>query len=69
MHKYILNDDCDTTNYFTECEKLKDVVNSQKIIIARLEKEINTHKHTILSLAQQLSTKNNECSVDLLSFD
>ena len=67
--KWISDLNSNKMNYFTECEKLKDTVNSQKIIIARLEKEINTHKHTILSLAQQLSTKNNECSVDLLSFD
>jgi len=56
-------------NYFTECEKLKEVVNSQKIIIARLEKEINTHKQTIVSLAQQLSSKNSDNTIDLLSFD
>lgn len=57
-------------NYFTECEKLKEVVSSQKIIIARLEKESNNHKNTIINLAQQLanreSTNNN---IDLLSFD
>jgi hypothetical protein len=56
-------------NYFTECEKLKEVVNSQKIMIARLEKEINTHKQTIISLAQQLSSKHSDNAVDLLSFD
>ena len=56
-------------NYFTECEKLKEVVNSQKIIIARLEKEINTHKQTIVTLAQQLSSKNSDNEIDLLSFD
>lgn len=57
-------------NYFTECEKLKEIVNSQKIIIARLEKEVNTHKHTIINLAQQLASKepaNN--TIDLISFD
>jgi hypothetical protein len=56
-------------NYFTECEKLKEVVNSQKIIIARLEKEINTHKQTIITLAQQLSSKHSDNAIDLLSFD
>lgn len=57
-------------NYFTECEKLKEIINSQKIIIARLEKESNTHKNTIINLAQQLASKeqiNN--TIDLLSFD
>lgn len=57
-------------NYFTECEKLKEVVNSQKIIIAKLEKEVNTHKYTIINLAQQLAIKtspNND--IDLITFD
>ena len=57
-------------NFFTECEKLKEIVNLQKIVIARLEKEVNTYKHTIINLAQQLANKeqiNN--TIDLLSFD
>jgi len=57
-------------NFFTECEKLKEIVNSQKIIIAKLEKEVNTHKHTIINLAQQLASKGSENSIlDLDSFD
>lgn len=57
-------------NYFTECEKLKELVNSQKIIIARLEKEINGHKQIIVSLAKQLSSKESDNnSIDLLLFD
>ena len=57
-------------NFFTECEKLKEIVTSQKIIIARLEREVNTHKHTIINLAQQLANKESENTiVDLLSFD
>lgn len=57
-------------NYFIESEKLKEIVNSQKIIIARLEKEVNTHKNTIINLAHQLSNKESENTiVDLLSFD
>jgi hypothetical protein len=57
-------------NYFIESEKLKEIVNSQKIIIAKLEKEANTYKNTIINLAQQLTSK--ECAnntIDLLSFD
>jgi hypothetical protein len=67
--KWILDLNTNKMNYFTECEKLKEVVNSQKIIIARLEKEINTHKQTIISLAQQMSIKNSDVAIDLLSFD
>ena len=58
------------TNFYSECEKLKELVNSQKLIIARLEKEINTHKHTIINLAQQLANKETtNDSIDLLLFD
>lgn len=57
-------------NYFTECEKLKEIVNSQKIIIAKLEKEVNTHKNTIINLAQQLASKEStNNTIDLLCFD
>jgi hypothetical protein len=57
-------------NYFTECEKLKEIVSSQKIIIAKLEKDVNTHKHTIINLAQQLANKEStDNTIDLLSFD
>jgi len=41
-------------NYFTECEKLKEVVNSQKIIIAQLEKDLFLRLKTIEYLTQQL---------------
>jgi hypothetical protein len=67
--KWLSDLNANKMNYFSECEKLKEVVTSQKIIIARLEKEINTHKQTIISLAQQLSSKNADNNIDLLSFD
>lgn len=57
------------TNYYTECEKLKEVVSSQKLIIARLEREINTKLKTIDYLTQQLMNKENNSVVDLLTFD
>jgi hypothetical protein len=57
-------------NFYTECEKLKEVVSSQKIIIAKLEKEVNTKLKTIDYLTQQLMNKHTENTVlDLLSFD
>lgn len=56
-------------NFYTECEKLKELVNSQKIIIARLEKEINTKIKTIDYLTQQLMNKETNSVVDLLTFD
>jgi hypothetical protein len=61
-------------NFFTECEKLKEVVNSQKLIIAQLEKdinglkkEINIKSKTIDILTQQFTCKSTE--IDLISFD
>jgi hypothetical protein len=67
--KWLIDLNTNKMNYFTECEKLKEVVNSQKIIIAKLEKEINTHKNTIINLAQQVANKESSYMGDLLSFD
>lgn len=58
-------------NYYIECEKLKEVVNSQKIIIAKMENDLNIKMKTINYLSQQLMAKDtgkNEM-IDLLSFD
>lgn len=68
--KWLLDLNTNKMNYFTECEKLKEIVSSQKIIIAQLEKELNKHKHTIINLAQQLASKEYiDNTIDLLSFD
>lgn len=57
-------------NFYSECEKLKEVVKSQQIIIAKLEREVNTKLKTIDYLTQQLMNKETDNSVvDLLSFD
>jgi len=57
-------------NFYLECEKLKEVVKSQQIIMAKLEREINTKLKTIDYLTQQLMNKDSsQNSVDLLSFD
>jgi hypothetical protein len=56
-------------NYYIECEKLKEVVNSQKLIIAKLEKAIITKMKTIDYLTQQLMSKESNVVVDLLTFD
>jgi sensor domain CHASE-containing protein len=58
-------------NYYTECEKLKEVVNSQKLITAKMENEINVKIKTIDYLSQQLMAKDtgNNDIIDLLSFD
>jgi hypothetical protein len=62
-------------NYYTECEKLKDIVSSQKQIIARLEKEINVKLKTIDYLTKQLmhqeqeEPKKQQDALDLPLFD
>jgi len=58
-------------NYYTECEKLKEVVNSQKIIIAKMENDLNLKMKTINYLSQQLMAKDTGKNdmIDLLSFD
>lgn len=67
--KWLSDLNINKTNFYSECEKLKEIVNSQKIIIARLEKELNTHKNTIINLAQQIAIRENDNDIDLLSFD
>ena len=74
-HLKWLNDlNANKLNYFTECEKLKETINSQKLIIAQMEKDINLLKKeigikskTIDILTEQLTHKTPE--IDLLSFD
>jgi hypothetical protein len=56
-------------NFYTECEKLKEIVCSQKLIIARLEREITTKLKTIDYLTHQLMSKESNEVVDLLTFD
>lgn len=46
-------------NYYAENVKLQEIVNSQKLIIARLEKEIQTKIFTIDFLSQQIQSLQN----------
>ena len=54
-------------NYYSDNVRLQDVVNSQKLIIAKLEKEIQTKIFTIDFLSQQIHQLMNgnvtQCSV------
>jgi hypothetical protein len=57
-------------NFYTECEKLKELVYSQKLIIGKLEKEVITKLKTIDYLTHQLMSKDtSDNTTDLLSFD
>lgn len=69
--KWLVELNANKLNYYTECEKLKEIVNSQKIIIAKMEHDLNVKMKTINYLSQQLMAKDtgkNEM-IDLLSFD
>jgi hypothetical protein len=69
--KWLLDMNTNKKNYYTENVQLKETINSQKIIIARLEKDINVKIKTIDYLTQQLvfkDTANNEVT-NLLDFD
>jgi hypothetical protein len=69
--KWLTDLNTNKMNFYTECEKLKEVVNSQKIIIAKMENEITMKMKTIDYLSQQLMSKDTRTSnvIDLLSFD
>ncbi|MFY7729922.1 MAG: hypothetical protein ACOVRN_10420 [Flavobacterium sp.] len=69
--KWVYDLNMNKQNFYTECEKLKETVNNQKLIIARLEREVNTKLKTIDYLTQQLmchesSPQEHE---EMLSFD
>jgi hypothetical protein len=73
-HKKWLTDmNANKLNYYTDNVQLKETIANQKIIIARLEKEINIKTKTIDYLTQQLVYKDTHSSqsstADLLDFD
>jgi inner membrane protein involved in colicin E2 resistance len=60
------------SNYFVENEKLKTTIQNQKLIIAKLERELNNKIMTIDYLTQQLGNmniNNSEVVNNLLDFD
>jgi hypothetical protein len=57
-------------NYFLENVQLKDTITNQKLLISRLEKEINIKLKTIDYLTQQMALKDaNHNTGNLLDFD
>ena len=57
-------------NYYVENENLKNTIQNQRMMIAKLDKELQNKLMTIDYLTQQLTYKNNSKTVDnLLSFD
>jgi hypothetical protein len=74
--KWLSDINLNKMNFFTECEKLKDVISSQKIIISQMEKEliylkkeVNIKSKTIDILTEQLTNKDKIQEFDLLNFD
>ena len=56
-------------NYFVENMELRNTVANQKLIIARMEKEMNTKMMTIDYLSQQLLKKPDKIVNNLIEFD
>ena len=56
-------------NYFTENIKLNETINSQKIIIARLQRENEDNLKLIAHLTKKIEFKQDIILTDLLTFD
>jgi hypothetical protein len=69
--KWICNLNTNKANYYIENENLKTTLQNQKMIIAKLDKELQNKNMTIDYLTQQLHLINNSNKLvnDLLSFD
>ena len=75
MHtKWLSSLNLNKANYYIENEKLNETIQNQRLIIAKLEKDINTKIMTIDYLTQQLNKSinnktNNVNTSNLLDFD
>jgi hypothetical protein len=69
--KWLENLNLNKANYYIENEEQKITVNNQKLIIAKLEKDIQTKIMTIDYLTQQLALNSriSNKTVNLLDFD
>jgi hypothetical protein len=66
--KWLQDMNMNRMNFFTENVQLKETISNQKIIIARMEKEVFIKLKTIDFLTQQLATTH-ETVTDLIIFD
>lgn len=68
--KWLQNLNLNKANYYIENEELKTTVQQQRMVIAKLEKELQNKIMTIDFLTQQLATKNTNQKpvIDLLDF-
>ena len=68
--KWLSNLNLNKANYYVENENLKETIQTQRIVIAKLEKDLNTKLLTIDYLTKQLHNISNPTVVkDLLDFD
>lgn len=56
-------------NYYMENENLKNLICNQKMVIAKLDKEVQNKNMTIHYLTQQLLCNTTHSEPDLMSFD
>lgn len=69
--KWVDNLNHNKANYYVENEELKQTIQTQRLMIAKLEKDLQTKNMTIDYLSQQLSsmTANTKCVKNLIDFD
>jgi hypothetical protein len=65
--KWLSNLNLNKSNYYIENENLKTTLHNQRLIIAKLEKEVQNKLMTIDYLTKQLTNNNNP--IDLMNFD
>ena len=70
--KWLTQLNLNKVNYYIENEKLNETIKNQRLIIAKLEKDMNNKIMTIDYLTQQINNKQNQNHVtvgNLLDFD
>lgn len=67
-HKWLINLNLNKANFYIENETLKNTVQNQRLVIAKLDRDLQNKIMTIDYLTQQLSI-NNKVVNNLLSFD
>jgi hypothetical protein len=65
--KWLNNLNLNKANYYIENENLKTTLHNQRLIISKLEKEVQNKSMTIDYLTRQLTNNNNP--IDLMNFD
>lgn len=67
--KWLATVNLNKSNYYVENERLKETVQNQRLMIAKLDKDLQHKSMTIDYLTQQLYNKPNVVVPDLITFD